>query len=112
MNICRVGYKIRFEDLSDSKRTKILFATDGMALQIAVCEDPLLSKFKYVILDECHERSIPTDLLLGLIKNLLESGTRPDLKVHYLTNIQTCVQLNFFFKKKCKNKCENFHVKC
>ena len=92
-----VGYKIRFEDLTDVKRTKILFATDGMALQIAVCEDPLLTKFKYVILDECHERSIPTDLLLGLIKNLLESGARPDLKVIVMSQTLNVDQFMDYF---------------
>ena len=60
------GYCVRFEDVTSSN-TKIKYMTDGMLLREAI-SDPLLSRYAYVILDECHERTIHTDVLLGIVK--------------------------------------------
>ena len=62
-----VGYTIRFEDLSHPTRTRILYLTDGMLFREAMI-DPLLSKYSVIMVDEAHERSCYTDLLLGLLK--------------------------------------------
>ena len=61
-----------------SKETKIIFMTDQMLVNECI-KDPNFTKYQYVILDEVHERSINTDLLLGLVKNGL--GINPDLKL-------------------------------
>ena len=61
-----VGYTIRFDD-SSSPDTKIKFMTDGM-LQREMMLDPLLTKYSVIMLDEAHERSLYTDILLGLMK--------------------------------------------
>lgn len=57
---------------------RIVFATDRCLLD-ELLKDDLLSKYSVVIIDEAHERSIHTDLLIGLIKRCLLR--RPDLKV-------------------------------
>lgn len=72
-----VGYTIRFEDLS-SNETRLKYLTDGMLLRESMI-DPLLSKYSIIILDEAHERTLSTDILLGLIKEILPK--RLDLKV-------------------------------
>lgn len=64
-----VGYTIRFEDVSCSD-TRLKYLTDGMLLRESMI-DPLLSKYSIIILDEAHERTLSTDILLGLIKEIL-----------------------------------------
>ena len=64
-----VGYTIRFEDKS-SERTVLRYMTDGMLLREAMT-DPDLSRYGIIILDEAHERTLSTDILFGLIKDVL-----------------------------------------
>jgi HrpA-like RNA helicase len=52
--------------------------TDGMLLQ-NMLQDPLLSMYNVVMVDDCHERSLNTDLVLSLLKKIIVK--RPDLKV-------------------------------
>ena len=72
-----VGYSIRFEDLTSAK-TRIKFLTDGLLLREALA-DPLLSRYSVIMVDEAHERSISTDILLGILKKI--SKRRPDLRI-------------------------------
>eukprot|EP00803_Ostreobium_quekettii_P003672 evm.model.scf_66EXC.15 EVM.evm.TU.scf_66EXC.15 scf_66EXC:132143-139773(+) len=63
-----VGYSVRFDE-NFSKHTKIKYVTDGMLLQEAL-RSPMLTQYKVVIVDEAHERSLQTDVLLGLLKRI------------------------------------------
>ncbi|KAJ5689639.1 ATP-dependent RNA helicase DHX35 [Penicillium macrosclerotiorum] len=72
-----VGYSIRFEDLT-SASTRIKFLTDGMLLREALV-DPLLSRYSVIMIDEAHERSLSTDILLGIVKKIMKK--RPDIRV-------------------------------
>lgn len=72
-----VGYTIRFEDVTCIE-TKIKFMTDGILLRERVI-DPLLNRYSVIILDEAHERTINTEILFGLLKDLLRK--RDDLRV-------------------------------
>eukprot|EP01064_Diplonema_japonicum_P034745 TRINITY_DN7309_c1_g1_i2.p1 TRINITY_DN7309_c1_g1~~TRINITY_DN7309_c1_g1_i2.p1 ORF type:complete len:917 (+),score=210.20 TRINITY_DN7309_c1_g1_i2:257-2752(+) len=63
-----VGYAIRFEDLTN-ERTKIKYMTDGMLLREFLSK-PDLEDYSVMIIDEAHERSLHTDILFGLIKDV------------------------------------------
>lgn len=73
-----VGYTVRFEDLSSPTRTKIKYLTDGVLFR-EVLMDPLLSSYSVIIIDEAHERSTYTDLLLGVLKKI--QLIRPELRI-------------------------------
>ena len=64
-----VGYCIRFEDCTSGK-TVLAYLTDGMLLREAMC-DPLLMRYDAIVIDEAHERTVSTDLLMGLLKRLV-----------------------------------------
>jgi len=72
-----VGYSIRFEDLTSAK-TRIKFLTDGLLLREALV-DPLLSRYSVIMVDEAHERSLSTDILLGVLKKIMKR--RPELRI-------------------------------
>jgi len=65
-----VGYTIRFEDVTDRYNTVLKFLTDGMLLREAM-HDPLLTKYSAIVLDECHERTLSTDVIMGLLMEIL-----------------------------------------
>ncbi|KAL7269307.1 Salivary acidic proline-rich phosphoprotein 1/2 [Rhizina undulata] len=69
-----VGYTVRFDNNSGEK-TKIKFLTDGMLLQ-EMLHDPLLKKYSAVVVDEAHERTVGTDLVMGFLKNLVYGPRR------------------------------------
>jgi len=72
-----VGYSIRFEDCT-SQKTLLKYMTDGMLLREAM-SDPLLEAYSCILLDEAHERTLATDILMGLLKEVAKQ--RPDLKI-------------------------------
>lgn len=72
-----VGYSIRFEDCT-SEKTIIKYMTDGMLLR-EFLNEPDLSSYKVLIIDEAHERTLHTDILFGLVKDIAKY--RKDLKI-------------------------------
>ncbi|KAL3374880.1 hypothetical protein AABB24_006393 [Solanum stoloniferum] len=72
-----VGYSIRFEDCT-SEKTILKYMTDGMLLREFLGE-PDLASYSVIMVDEAHERTLSTDILFGLVKDI--SRFRPDLKL-------------------------------
>lgn len=72
-----VGYSIRFEDCTSDK-TILKYMTDGMLLREFMTE-PDLAGYSALMIDEAHERTVHTDILLALIKDLARE--RRDLKL-------------------------------
>ena len=65
----QVGYSIRFEDMTEAGTTFLKYMTDGMLLREAM-NDPKLERYSTIILDEAHERTLATDILMGLLKDV------------------------------------------
>ena len=65
-----VSYQIRYEG-NTTENTKIKFVTDGVLMK-EMQKDFLLSKYSVVIIDEAHERSIYSDILIGLISRIIK----------------------------------------
>ncbi|KAI3889979.1 hypothetical protein MKW92_037281 [Papaver armeniacum] len=72
-----VGYAVRFEDHTGPD-TVIKYMTDGMLLR-EIMLDENLSRYSVIVLDEAHERTIHTDVLSGLLKQLTKR--RPDFRL-------------------------------
>lgn len=65
-----VGYSVRFDEASSST-TRIKYVTDGMLVR-ELLSDELLSRYSVVVVDEAHERTLRTDLLLANLKTILK----------------------------------------
>lgn len=72
-----VGYAIRFEDVTDDT-TIIKYMTDGILLRESLRE-PDVDSYSCIVMDEAHERSLNTDVLFGLLRDVI--ARRRDLKL-------------------------------
>ncbi|EMR08503.1 hypothetical protein PNEG_03328 [Pneumocystis murina B123] len=91
-----VGYSIRFEDVT-SEKTKIKYMTDGMLVRETLI-DPLLSHYSVIMLDEVHERSLYTDILLGILKKIQKR--RKTLKIIISSATLNADELLSYFNKE------------
>ncbi|EOA17808.1 hypothetical protein CARUB_v10006206mg [Capsella rubella] len=99
-----VGYTIRFEDHTTSGVTSVKFLTDGVLIR-EMMEDPLLTKYSVIMIDEAHERSISTDILLGLLKKI--QRRRPELRLIISSaTIEAKAMFNFFNSSKKRHALE------
>ena len=89
----KVGYQVRFDDCT-SRDTVIKYVTDGCLLR-ELLEDRNLYKYSVLVLDEAHERSLATDILFGLVKELLRSNTK--LKVVIMSATLNTEKFSLFF---------------
>ncbi|EDO15728.1 hypothetical protein Kpol_1073p14 [Vanderwaltozyma polyspora DSM 70294] len=90
----QVGYSVRFDN-STSNKTRLKYLTDGMLLR-ELMMDKELKEYNTVIIDEAHERTVLTDLILGFLKYLL-NGKRKDLKVIVMSATLQADKFSSFF---------------
>jgi pre-mRNA-splicing factor ATP-dependent RNA helicase DHX16 len=88
-----VGYQIRFEDKT-SPKTKLVFMTDGMLLRHCLAS-PDFADFSALIIDEAHERTLSTDIVLGLLRDIMRY--RPTLKIIIASASLRADQFSRFF---------------
>ncbi|KAL8616322.1 ATP-dependent RNA helicase [Nucella lapillus] len=89
-----VGYLIRFDNCFHPEATKIKFMTDGMLIR-EIMEDPLLSKYSVILLDEAHERALNTDIILGLLRKIQKK--RSDLRLVVASATLDAEEMKNFF---------------
>lgn len=96
----QISYQIRY-DANVSPQTRIKFMTDGVLLR-ELAGDFLLRKYSVIIIDEAHERSVNTDILIGVLSRVgrlreeMWKDGKDDVKVSlpYIPNLfmkLTCV---------------------
>ena len=90
----QVGYSIRFEDMTEPGTTFLKYMTDGMLLREAM-NDPDLQRYSTIILDEAHERTLATDILMGLLKSLVRR--RNDLKIIVMSATLDALKFQKYF---------------
>ncbi|CAK5277734.1 unnamed protein product [Mycena citricolor] len=90
----QVGYSIRFEDMTEPGTTFLKYMTDGMLLREAM-NDPNLERYSTIILDEAHERTLATDILMGLLKEVAKR--RSDLKIIVMSATLDAVKFQKYF---------------
>jgi pre-mRNA-splicing factor ATP-dependent RNA helicase DHX15/PRP43 len=88
-----VGYSIRFEEKS-GPNTILKYMTDGMLLREAM-QDNNLSRYSCLILDEAHERTLATDILMGLLKEVAQR--RKDLKIIIMSATLDAAKFQSYF---------------
>lgn len=66
----RVSHQVRY-DATTSPHTQIKFMTDGVLLR-ELAQDLTLTKYSVIIVDEAHERSVNTDVLIGMLSRVVK----------------------------------------
>ncbi|KAG2142414.1 P-loop containing nucleoside triphosphate hydrolase protein [Suillus clintonianus] len=90
----QVGYSIRFEDMVEPGTTFLKYMTDGILFREAM-NDPDLSRYSTIIIDDAHERTLATDILMGVLKTLVRR--RPDLKLIIMSATLDALKFQKYF---------------
>lgn len=74
LDTSKVSYVIRFER-NATEDTQVQFMTDGVLLR-EMRGDFLLNRYSVIVLDEAHERTVHTDILMGLLSRVVALRNR------------------------------------
>ncbi|AJS51033.1 BAK_1a_G0032240.mRNA.1.CDS.1 [Saccharomyces cerevisiae] len=90
----QVGYSVRFDNTTTT-RTRLKYLTDGMLLRELMMNSDL-REYSVIVIDEAHERTVLTDLILGFLKSLIQ-GPRPDLRIIVMSATLQAEKFSEFF---------------
>ena len=92
-----IGYSIRFDECI-SPNTKLKYMTDGMLLR-EIMMDRDLQKYSVVILDEAHERTLNSDILLSILKEMVNRKRKtPNMPCVKLIVMSATIEVDRFVK--------------
>ncbi|KAK5941794.1 putative ATP-dependent RNA helicase DHR1 [Knufia obscura] len=99
----KVAHQIRF-DTTVSSKTAVKFMTDGILLR-ELSQDLLLKKYSAIVIDEAHERSVNTDLLIGMLSKIVPARMKkteqnPDPKPLKLIIMSATLNIGDFLHEK------------
>lgn len=97
----RVAYQIRF-DSTVAKNTAVKFMTDGVLIR-EIAKDFSLSKYSVIIVDEAHERSVNTDILIGMVSRIVDlrktmSSENPNIRPLKLVIMSATLRISDFIR--------------
>ncbi|KAG9075543.1 DEAH-box ATP-dependent RNA helicase prp43, partial [Ceratobasidium sp. 370] len=93
----QVGYSFRFEGMTQPGTTFLKYMTDGTLLREAM-NDRDLAQYSTIILDEAHERTLATDILMGLLKEIAKR--RSDLKIIVMSATLDALKFQKYFSAR------------
>ena len=89
----KVGYCIRFENVTN-ETTVVKYMTDGILLRESLNESDL-DQYSAIVMDEAHERALNTDVLFGLLRDVV--ARRRDLKLIVTSATMNADRFSEFF---------------
>uniref|UniRef100_A0A8C7CNL9 ATP-dependent RNA helicase DHX29 n=1 Tax=Oncorhynchus kisutch TaxID=8019 RepID=A0A8C7CNL9_ONCKI len=89
------GYQIRMENKS-SDSTRLLYCTTGVLLR-KLQQDHMLSSLTHIIVDEVHERSVQSDFLLTILKDVVQK--RSNLHLVMMSATVDCDKFAAYFNR-------------
>lgn len=98
-----VGYQIRLEKVLPRSQGSINFCTTGVLLKFMEIDPSLGQSISHIIIDEIHERNVPIDVCLALIKQVIQH--RKDLKVILMSATLNAESFSQYF-----NNCPIVHI--
>ncbi|KAH7411713.1 P-loop containing nucleoside triphosphate hydrolase protein [Phaeosphaeria sp. MPI-PUGE-AT-0046c] len=99
----KVAYQIRF-DTTTSAKTALKFMTDGVLLR-EITQDFVLTRYSAIVIDEAHERSVNTDILIGMLSRIVDLRAQmakedPKIKPLKLVIMSATLRISDFTENK------------
>ncbi|KAK8044143.1 hypothetical protein PG993_004167 [Apiospora rasikravindrae] len=92
-NLAKKLAKLSNSEKKVSNNTQVFYTSDGHVKELV--EDPTLSKYSDVIIDEFHDRSVPTDPLVAMLKSVVKG--RSYLKLVIMSTTLNADRLSKYF---------------